>query len=527
MAPKAKAVAKAKAKGMPKARPKGVAKGKALAKGGAKRRARGVIALRRPAGRDRRADGPTDHKAAWDGGHTVRGRDISLDWLKQQGEVVIEEAKYFHRDCKVAGQIQGVEIANDQVILRLCPTGTTDEAILKLQSATPALVLRVLLCGAECNHEETAEDVIHGLRLRKPRSAEAEEPWTKNLEKVAPAAEQDELGALRRRMEGQEGAPHARGETPSKKKRKKKEKEKEKKSKKEKDRGKERRRRSSTGSSSGSAAGVIALDGTKPKIASQKTAKALYKGTGLDPSERIRTRVMRRAQKYVKKKGRRSSSGSESSSVSSRSEGLDAEGENLFQQAARVRGVAEGYPGVLANQALNQMKAHLLQSWGEEDKTKGAPAVAVQYYRQVLQRKAGGAAGREVLTLCAIADYLVKAKPAQALDLALQRVKSAEATMGGTHWSVSQKLEVLPPEQAVLTGVAEMKEAQKIAQEEAKTRWMAAQPEGRPQAGAKAGGKGKGGSKSDYGRGEGKKGGKGQHQKGDWKKKEEATGKGS
>ena len=73
----------------------------------------------------------------------------------------------------------------------------------------------------------------------------------------------------------------------------------------------------------------------------------------------------------------------------------------------------------------------------------------------MLQKKATGAVARELLTLCATADLLIKAKPSQALDLVLQRLKTAEATLGGSHWSVSQKLELLPPEQSSLTDAAE------------------------------------------------------------------------
>lgn len=534
MAPKAKVAAKAKAKAAAKAKARGAAKVKALARAVAKARARGRGALRRPSGREPEERPAAHHQAAWDGGHTVRGADISLDWLRQVKAVVVEEGKYFHRDCKLAGEISSLEMVDGQVILKISPTGTTDEAILKLQSATPSLQLRVLLCGADCNHEETAEDLIHGLRLRKTRVADAEEPWVKNLEKVVPLEGSDELAALRLRMGGDGDlgrVPQARGESPGgEKKKEKKDKEKEKKKKKDKKEEtsrKEKKKRKSVESSQTSSTGEVALDGTKPKSASQKNPKALYRGTGLDPSAKVRAKVMRRAQKYVKRKGRRSSSGSESSSGSSKSPGLEVEQETLFQHAARVREVAEGYPGVLANQALSQMRTHLLQHLGEEDSAKGVPAIALQYYRQVLQRKAVGAAGREVLTLCAVADCLVKGKPAQALDMAMQRIKSAEATMGGVHWSVSQKMEILPPEQAALAGVAEMKEAQRIAQEEQKTRWMSSQPEGRGQTGGKSGGKGKGGGKSEYGRGEGKKGNKGQNQKSDWKKKDEGTGKGA
>eukprot|EP00435_Cladocopium_sp_Y103_P001936 s529_g1.t1 len=139
-------------------------------------------------------------------------------------------------------------------------------------------------------------------------------------------------------------------------------------------------------------------------------------------------------------------------------------------EAAKVRGIAEAYPGVLAHQALSQMRSNLMQSLGEEDRGNSMQAVAVQYYRQVLQKKATGAVARELLSLCAAVDHLVRARPTQALDLLLQRLKSPESTLGGTHWSVSQKLELLLPEQATLTATAEMKEAQRIALEESKTR---------------------------------------------------------
>ena len=130
------------------------------------------------------------------------------------------------------------------------------------------------------------------------------------------------------------------------------------------------------------------------------------------------------------------------------------------------------------------------------------------------------------MTLCAAADLLVKARPTQALDLILQRVKSAESTLGGTHWSVSQKLELLPAEQTSLTDTAEMKEAHRLAQEESKTRYLASLPEGRQQTGQK--GKGKYGSKEDTRKGgDARKGGKNQGAKGDGKRRDETTGKAS
>jgi hypothetical protein len=305
-------------------------------------------------------------------------------------------------------------------------------------------------------------------------------------------------------------------------KKKKKEKAKEKKTKKEKEKSRTKKRGSS---SQASTSGEVALDGSRARLAAQKPVRSLFGGTGMDPSEKVRNKVIKLAKKYVRKKGKRSSSGSGSSSESSRMALLEDEGDTVFQQAARVRGIADSYPGVLSFQALSQMRSNLMQGLGEEDHTSSTRPVAVQYYRQVLQKKCSGGVARELLSLCATADFLVKGRVTQALDLVFQRIKSAESTLNGTHWTVSQKLELLPAEQATLTGVPEMKEAQKIAFEESKTRWMASLPEGRPSNGPKGSGKGKQSGKEGFRKGsDARKGGKAQGQKGDWKKKDEGGG---
>ena len=502
MAPKAKVHPMAKVRVKAKAKPKGV--GKAKARGVAL--VRGRRTLRRPAGVPPDVDRAQPQKVAWDAGHTVRGGDMSLDWLRGETGLVVEEARYFHRTCKVAGAVVGTLYSGNHVEVRLKPTGTTDEGILKLQSGQPRLELRVLLCNPACNHEETAEDLVHGLRIRKQRPADGEEPWVNNLEKVAGLEGPDELERLRTEMEERRKAADAprTGAEPKKEKGKKEKKEKKKKKEKE-------RKKSST--SGDSVSGVAALDGTKARQASQKKPKALFAGTGLDPLDKVRSRALQLAKRYVKKKGKKASSDSDSTSGSSQGARLEEESETIFQQAARVRGIADAYPGVLANQALGQMRANLLQTLGEAEGVNTLPVVAVQYYRQVLQKKSSGPMSRELLTLCAASDLLARGKAAQCLDLLLQRVKSAESTLSGTHWSVAQKLELLPSEQSSLTDAAEMREAQRIAFEESKTRWMSSLPEGRPLGSQKGGGK-KGSGKEDYRRGaDGKKGGKGQGKK--------------
>ena len=525
MPPKAKGLAKAKAKVRAKAKAKGAARAKAMVR--ARGPGRGVPALRRPAGALGRERGAGASKQLWDAGEAVPGEELALDWLKGEKGVVIEECKYFHRDCRVAGKILGSLMSGSQVMLRVCPTGTTDEGILKLQSGQPSLELRAMLCPKDCSHEETAEDLVHVVKIRKMGPCEAELAWVNNLEKVAPVEGGDELEVLRAKLE-KEKARDKEKERPRSEGQDKKEKKEKDKEKKERRKKKKKKSRKRTSTSEESRSGTVALNGSRARQASQKRPRALFSGTGLDPLDKVRSKVLRLAKRYVKKKGKKTSSSSASSSAATTGGHLEEETDTIFQQAARVRGIAEAYPGVLASQALVQMRSNLLQSLGEGDTANTVPPVAVQYYRQVLQKKASGPVSRELLTLCALADMLVRGKAAQALDLALQRVKSAESTLGGTHWSVSQKLEILPAEQTSLTDTAEMKEAQRIALEESKLRWTSSLPDGRSQPMQKGGGKPKGSGKDDFRRGgDGKKGGKGQGKKGEWKKPEESAAKGS
>ena len=434
MPPKAKAKVKAKAKAVGKAKAKPMAKAPA--------RVRGRGALRRPAGveRFRPSDDP---KAAWDAGRNVNAGDLKIDWVVQEKSIVVESGRYFHKECKLAGKILGFKVTETGVVLTLQPTGTTDEGLLRLQSGTPQLQLRVLLCPASCNHEEVSEDLVHAVVLRKLKAGDGEAPWTNNLEKVAPAEDEDQLEALREQMQrGIVGAPARGGGVGEAADTKEDRKVKDKKEKKRRDKEKKRRRESP---SEDSVSGKAALDGTQARKAAQKAPRLLFKGTGLDSSERVRSRVFKLARRYVKKKAKKSSSSSRSSSGSSQGAPYEEEGDTVFQQAVKVRQIADSYPGVLAAQALGQMRSNLLQTLGEDDQAAAGQAVAVQYYRQVLQRKASGAVARELLTLCAAADMLLKGKAAPCLDLLLQRVKSSESTLGGStgvcrrSWSCSRR----------------------------------------------------------------------------------------
>ena len=182
----------------------------------------------------------------------------------------------------------------------------------------------------------------------------------------------------------------------------------------------------------------------------------------------------------------------------------------MFQQSSKVRRVAVGYPGSLACQALAQMRSNLLAEIGSEDRPGSIRPVAVAYYRQQLARKATGPAQRECLTIAAAVDQLLGGNPAAAMDILLQRLKSCESSMMGTHWTVSQ-----------------MGVARKDVYEESRLRWLSSQPEGRAgQGGIKGGSKGKTESKDGNKGGKDRRWGKGPQQKGDAaKKKDEGANK--
>eukprot|EP00438_Fugacium_kawagutii_P027558 Skav207077 [mRNA] locus=scaffold1909:466964:476771:+ [translate_table: standard] len=497
---------KAKAKGAAVPRPKVKAKAKAKGRaGGAVHRRPGAapgvvpgrLRLRRPASRrDGAGDPGEDLRASWEAGHTVRSQDIALDWLLRAREIVFEEATYFHGETKLAGKLISAHPEAGEVYLRLQPTGTSSENILKLCTANPGKQLRVHLCGRECNKEETAEDLVHGTKLRLMRDEKAEEAWTGNLEAVRPAAAIDELAQLREKFEegGKEKKDSKRSRSRQKNKKEKKSKGKEKKEKgKDKERDKEKEskakekkveKKSDSESSDG-----IALDGTQPRRAALKNRSDLFGGTGMDPNDRVKAKVARAARSFARRRSKRKSS-------SSRSSGSDSDGgdfqdldDALFSESTKVRGVAEGFPGALCHKALSAMQDHLLQSVGFEEQRSHGSGIAVQYFRQVLQKKASGAVGRELLTLAASIDLICRGRPTQSLDLMIQRYKSIESTLSGMPWQVSQKVELLPPEVPSISELTEMKDARKEVAEEQKTRWASGYNDGRNF--TKGGGRGK------------------------------------
>ena len=184
--------------------------------------------------------------------------------------------------------------------------------------------------------------------------------------------------------------------------------------------------------------------------------------------------------------------------------------EGVYLEGSKARLVSERYPGALACELLTSMRSSLITELGEEDMPGKIKPLCVAYYRQHLQRRASGPMARELLTLASAIDAIVRGKISGGLDILCQRLKATEMVCTGSHWTVAQKVEVLPNDSATLIKRPELSNAQKEAYAESKVKFLASQPEGRR-------GKGKGDGKKDGKndrKGDDKKGSKGDKKEG-------------
>ena len=483
---------------------------KAKAKMGAKAKARpGILArpaavVRRRGDRDRAGDGARMRRPAavhvgtpWGSGVVMKFAEVNLEDLTTDQIVVVSSGVYFGATVKVAGRLQRVEVSGGQKHAWMVLTGTDHEGVLRMCTSQPQTPFQLHLCQEGCGYHESGDRYIHAVQGRKVLDETKEEDWVFNLRGVKPVevSPVDELAELRAR--GEEAAPMVPGvaqedkkdeeSSSSSRKKKKKKAKKKKKKKKEED----------------------PDDGRRPLASSQKTLKSLFGGTGLDPSDKVRKRVLRRAKSYASRSSKKkdssstSSSGSESHSLSQEEERL----EGLFAETNKAKAIAERFPGALTHQARLVMQESLLTEMGEDPQQEMNRPVAMLYFRAQLQRKAGGAQSRELMTLCSALDHLQRGRAAQAADVLTQRVKSCEIVLGGSHWSIAQRLEVPTQENVMVAQRVEVANAQRESYQESKTRYLASGPAGR-KGDEKGKLKGKGGKNrdGDYGKDGGKKG---------------------
>ena len=486
----------------------------AVLRGGAVRRD-GIV--RRPARRkspEVEAVGPGEDEGGlgvrpqWDRGDECRLLEVGLGRIQAGQEVVLKDAIYYGGHVKVAGRIVRMESEGGDWFLALRLTGTTSEGLLHVHSQDPRAIFRCHLCPRECGQLEVGDYLLHTTVGRKVIDFSKEEPWVHNLERGRADHEvkDDELADLRKRS--QEMAPLGPGAVEPRKvvaedsdsgvkKKKKKKKEK--------------------GRDESKKAKAKKLTGKRPVSACQKELQEVFGGTGLDPRDKVRRVVLKKARKYLAKKTK-SSSSSESSSKSGSEDSQSTrdaleEKEGIFSGGNRVRSVSENYPGALCCEAVRSMRESLLTEDGTDVTTAGPRPVAVKYYRQQLHRRAPGPVGRDMLNVASALDLLLKGKIASAADLLAQRLKSAEPTLNGTHWMVSLKMEIPQTETPSIAPKAEVHHAQRENYSDSRVTYLASLGSGRkgdnPKGKNEKGGKGKwdnpskGDPKGDKGRGKG------------------------
>ena len=501
----------------PKAKARGKAKAKARVRVRLRPAAAVVPVLRRPAARGQAV---LTALQVWEKGDPATLVELDPRDIMAHPTVVAHKAVYYHHECKVAGKFLAVNTEDAGTYGKMELSGTTHDGLLQYQTGNPTVAFRVHLCHAGCNQEEVADNMLHIREARKQKLGDQEEGWVANLEKALPRGETDELRELRARslaVPGEEREPAGKKEgeaTPKTKESKKAKKEKKKKKKKKE---KEAKKEESSDEDE------VALDGSDARLAGQKEAKVLFSGTGLDPKEKVRLKVKKRARRYLLKKATKDSSTSTGGSSSSSSSGVAAEDHmSLFGEDSKVRKVGEHYPGVLTADAISTMKESLVQEIGMETASNRVMPVALSYCRQNLLKKASGPQSRELLTLSTTIDHLLKGKVAAATDTLMQRLKSVEQALSGSHWTVAQQQELLPQEAVTLTSREEAAGARKEVYQDSRAKWQGSFPDGRVPRGQVQGGKNtnKGGNK---GTGKDRRDGKNQKGKGDGKKKDDAA----
>ncbi len=455
---------------------------KAKAKVAAKAKAGGRILLRRPAalpgGRGRApprrrpagVGSPGGGETPWKRGEEVVLREVALEEWDTGQRVILSEADYCGLITQVAGRVRKIEKEDGELYVSMALSGTKSEQILQVQGTNPTQLFVVHVCPTGCALQESGDHFLHGLKGRLVLDESREDPWIKNLEGAGdPGGDRlDELQQLRERAQGlaprdtgvEGGGERPGGDDPGgdpgdpgadkeKSKKKKKKKEKDKKS--------------------------VKPDGKRPMKCVQKNLQDLFGGTGLDPRERVRKRVLKTARKYVAKKKQASSSSKTSSSSSEESSTSEGQvgGEGIFSEGNKARVIAEHYPGALCCEAIHAMRSTLMTDLGEEEEGSAPKPIAIKYYRQHLQKKASGAMSRDLLNTATALDHLLRGRPSLAADCLAQRLKSNEATLNGSHWSVAQRMELPIQETATITQRLELQAAHKENYAESRTSYLA------------------------------------------------------
>ena len=324
---------------------------------------RGV--LRRPRGRseDRGDRSPeviySDEK--YDKGDLVPLGAVPLEKWKKGELVVIPAAQYHGKQISVSGRFHGLVFKEGEKLLHLIIGGCTDEILLKHATRMTDRTLVVHLCRDGCNGGPDVPMEVHGKEgYRVRREEERDLTWETNIDTSMPVV--DELEALRARQEearvrekaaeGEKNKGKKRGaedESSSGKKKKKRKKKKEKK--------KEVKSSTEEGEEKGEKKKSPARIGSK--AAAQKSLRAVFAKTGLDPNPKVRKKIAGRVKKRMRR-GRTKSTSSSSSDGGSSSTVSSLDRLDILEDVSRIKQIARRGPGLLCSSAIEHMKESMM-----------------------------------------------------------------------------------------------------------------------------------------------------------------------
>ena len=439
-----------------------------------------VRSLRRPA----RASGEAEEEAekpTTEEYNTLAA--LTLERLRSLDIVELGETSYYGGHAKIAGRILSLKPAEEEVEFEL--SGTLTDRVLERFGGGSTRVVKVHACPEGCTQLITGDTYFHARGYWDTKVAP--KPWHTNLIPAKGAVEEevDELAGLRE-LALERGKGRGGSNPPKEKEQKERSKspvggdEKRSKKRKKKERTAEKEYEDL----------LAKKEEVEELERGQKTARALFSNTCLDPNVPRRKRLMRKARKVSKKKDKkrkRSDSGDSGSSSSSSdaSEGGSEEEGPLFDETRRIRRLSEKCPGALTAQAIENVREHLLSSRGElhsVSREQLTPLFSMYAY-QHLQPLASPVLWQELATVSQVSDLLLRRKVAAALDVLVQRAKSLEATLRGGHFSVSRQLELVNAEQVRIAEPAEQMEAAKSARDEFRNRSIGNRPHGMAQRG--------------------------------------------
>ena len=448
-----------------------------------------VPARRRPgANRDRDDSGA--------GGNVKKLGALNLSGLQSLGTIVLKKGKYYGREVELCGKVRGIRAERNEVFIDIEVKATKDDELLRVYTGKPDRMAVIHVCTDACTETLTGEDLIHGREYEEVDLAG--DAWFTNLEAVvAPAEDEDELQRLRnaqRELGGE--APRGGGRSPSRgKKRGKEKKDVENKEK------KKRKRSHGSAESSGSSIG-------KSNLAD------MFGDTGLDPNAKRRKKMLKRARKIARGKKKKKSKGSGGSQTSGGSSSSSSSGgtptmSGLFDSETKLKQVWQRCPGALTAFMVTEAKSRLLTSagtmWDSDKRT--IPPLCTHYVRQNVMGGMSPSMAQEVLTIAQCMDYLLQAKPAAAIDILSQRLKSLEMISKGSHWTVGRQVELIRSESKGIAEDGEELQAARRAREEEKLRNLVARPPSSRGSDGSGGPGGKGKKGKDFkGDGKGKSG---------------------